>query len=221
MCGRITSLLSPEVLAVTFGVPAPADVKPRYNIAPTHRIPVVRENSANERYLCTVRWGQVSSWANDLSIGTGAINTRMENLAEKPGFSCASGHCRCIIPANGFYMWQRTETRKLPWYISRKDGGPLAFAGLLEQWSTPGGVEIETCTIITIAADNMLRRLCDRMPAILDPQDFPLWLASSPTSSRRLCSLLRSPSSEKLAAHAVRPLVNNPAIDTAACIEPA
>lgn len=220
MCGRITSLLSAELLSVTFGVPAPEAVMSRYNIAPTHHIPVIRENSDCGRCLGAVRWGQVPSWANDLSIGTGLINTKMENLTEKQGFSGASGLCRCIVPANGFYVWLHTGDRKQPWYVTRKDGAPMAFAGLLEQWSTPGGNEIETCTIITVAANELLRHLHDRMPAILESHDFPLWLASSPLPSSRLISMLRSPPSDVLTTYPVSTLVNNPACDGPDCIEP-
>lgn len=221
VCGRITSLLSAELLSVTFGVPEPEVVKPRYNIAPTHLIPVIRENYDNERCLCAVRWGQVSSWANDLSIGTDLINTKRENLTEKQSFCDASTHCRCIIPANGFYVWFTTDDRKQPWYVTRKDGAPMAFAGLLEQWCTPGGNQIETCTIITVAANELFRHLHDRMPAILESQDFPLWLESTPVSSSRLISILKTPSPDVLITYPVSTLVNNPACDGADCIEPA
>lgn len=219
MCGRFTSLLSAELLAATFGVPAPAEVVPRYNIAPTQQVPVIREHPDHGLYLSAVRWGQVPSWANDLSIGNSLINTLAENFVAKPVFKHAFRSHRCIIPASGFYVWQDTGGKKQPWYITRKDGDPLALAGLLEQWKSPGGREVETCTIITVAANAAIRHLHDRMPAILELKDFPLWLIPSPMSSASLRSILMPLPPGALDVYSVRSLVNNPACDSVDCIE--
>lgn len=218
MCGRFTSMISSELLSITFGVQVPDTSRPRYNIAPTQNIPVVREINDGGRYLSTVRWGQTPSWANDLAIGTSQINTTAEMLTIQASSGCQSNHCRCIIPANGFYIWQHEGFCRQPWYVKRKDSAYMAFAGLLKRWKTPGGNEIDTCTIITIIANDLIRQIHDRMPATIAIDDLSLWLSCSQISSEVYRSILKSEPSETLDIYTVGPQVNRPACDTDDCI---
>lgn len=202
-----------------FGVQSTTAIGPRYNIAPTQQIPVIREDPDRGRYLSAVRWGQTTSWANDLSIGSSLINTLVEDLAKKTTFSCPSAYGRCLIPANGFYIWDISSHNKQPWYVTRKDGSPMALAGLLQQWKTPGGKVIETCTIITTAAIGLIRPIHERMPATVSSENFQLWLAPSPLPAVDFQSILRTEPPEMLEFYSVSSLVNRPACDSADCIK--
>lgn len=218
MCGRFTSLLFPELLSVTFGVAVPQSCRPRYNIAPTQQIPVIREERDEVRRLSFVRWGQSPSWANDLGIGSNQINTAAETLTGDSDWNCLSNNCRCLIPANGFYIWQDGEDRKQPWYVTRKDGAHMALAGLLSRWRTPGGNEIDTCSVITTAANGLIRPIHDRMPATISSEDFSLWLSASRLTPADYRALLKSEPSDTLDIYSVGSQVNQPAFDTNACI---
>lgn len=218
MCGRFTSLLSPELLSDLFDVPAPASIEPRYNIAPTQRVPIIREDPDQGRYLTDVRWGRTPSWANDLSIGSSQVNTRLEDMADESAFGCQSTNSRCIIPANGFYIWELADTSRQPWYVTHRDGTPMALAGLLQQWKTPGGAQLEICTIITTAAISLIRPIHDRMPATVSPEDFQRWLAPSPLSAAELHSILGEQPSETVQLFPVCSLVNRPACNSPDCI---
>lgn len=171
MCGRFTSLLSPELLEHLFGVQAPQDYPPRYNIAPTQHIWIIRETTSNGRYLSMARWGLVPHWAKDLSIGNRMINTRCETVHEKPAFRQAIRARRCIIPASGFFEWAATPEGKSPHYVTMRDGSPLAFAGIWDSWKTPEGETLETCAILTTTANSLIAKLHDRMPVILHPTE--------------------------------------------------
>lgn len=184
MCGRYTSTTPAEVLASAFAVDEVAveALEPRWNVAPTLDVPVVAVRSSGRRVLGTMRWGLVPSWATDPSIGSRMINARAEGLAERAAFRAALGRRRCIVPADAFYEWQAVPGRgKLPWAIRRRDGAPMAFAGLWEVWHGPGGAApLRTCTIITTTANGVLAPLHTRMPVVLDPADWARWLMPAP-----------------------------------------
>ncbi|MCW5729223.1 MAG: SOS response-associated peptidase [Alphaproteobacteria bacterium] len=218
MCGRYSITTPVEALARLFGFPERPNLAPRYNLAPTQIAPVVRE-SEDGRHLALLRWGLVPFWAKDADIGARMINARAETLAEKPAFRDAFRKRRCILPADGFYEWQAAEGRKRPHLIRRRDGRPLAFAGLWESWRGAGAEPLETFTIVTTDANETLRPIHERMPAILEEADFGLWLAAT-SDAARLRALLRPAGKDILEAIEVSTRVNNVRNDDAACAAP-
>jgi putative SOS response-associated peptidase YedK len=179
MCGRFALYSNPETIARRFGVKMhmPPDIHPRYNIVPTHPIPIVRQEGETRR-VTLVRWGLIPHWAKDMKIGYSTINARAETVADKPAFRNAFWHRHCLIPADGFYEWQVIpgSKNKQPWFIALKDRETMAFAGLWEVWQNPEGVSIESCTIIVTTANEIMRPIHDRMPVILAPGDWDAWL---------------------------------------------
>ncbi len=210
MCGRYAQFTSPEDLAELFGATLDiADVSPRYNAAPMQWLPVIRQRPSGERVLQTLRWGLLPSWAKDETIANRLINARAETLAEKPSFRSAYRKRRCIVPADGFYEWAKRPDGKQPYYIHASDGSILAFAGLWERWTrTDDGDVIDSFTIVTTAANDRMRALHDRMPAILAPEDLARWLepASEPDA---LGDLLGPCPDTRLALHPVTRAVGN------------
>lgn len=205
-------------IARQFGVTGPVKLDPRYNIAPTQPVAAIRSNTEGLRSLDMLRWGLVPHWAKDLSIGNRLINARAETVAEKPTFRQAFSRRRCLILASGFYEWGQTENGKFPFFMSPPDGHCLAFAGLWEQWRGGGDGEIESCVIITTAANTTLSRVHHRMPAILSEEAQKLWLNAEASSGDRL-ELLRSAPENELEIRQVRQTVHNPRNDGAELIE--
>jgi putative SOS response-associated peptidase YedK len=192
MCGRYTLRASPRQTALTFQLDSVHDLRPRYNIAPTQRAPVVRSAADGRRELVELRWGLIPSWASDASIGNRMINARNETAAEKPAFRAAIRQRRCLIPADGFYEWQKHGRHKQPIFIHRSDDAPFAFAGLWERW-TDAQQALETFTILTTAANEHLRPLHERMPIILRPEKYAAWLDTANTDPPAIDSLLIDP----------------------------
>jgi putative SOS response-associated peptidase YedK len=223
MCGRFTLYSSPVVLAREFELGALPLLFPRYNIAPTQPIALVRrsvETGAHEWALA--RWGLVPSWADDVKIGQRMINARSETVADKPSFRSAFRRRRCLIPADGYYEWQQPAaggSGKRPFYIRRVDQRPLAIAGLWESWQAPDGTPLETCTLLTTAANDRLRTIHDRMPVFLDEPSRHLWLDPE-TPSPALIQLLHPAADELFATLEVSSRVNNPRHESPDCIEP-
>jgi len=160
MCGRYAQRTDPKKLAKEFKVPDVPDVKPRYNIAPTQDILAVYE-AADGREMKFYKWGLVPSWAKDKSMGARLINARSETITEKPSFREAFKKRRCIIPADGFYEWKRTEGKKQPFFFQMQDERPFGFAGLWERWEGADGEVIHSCTILTTEANEVLRPIHD------------------------------------------------------------
>ena len=181
MCGRFAFYSPAEAAAALFQFEPGLPTEPRYNIAPTQLIPVVRPAREGGRELVMLRWGLVPFWAKDPSIGNRMINARAETLAEKPAYRHAFGKRRCLILADGFYEW-RTEGRgKTPYFISLDGGEPFAFAGLWESWTDrSSGESLQTAVIVTTAASAFLAELHDRMPVVLQPDTAGDWLAGEP-----------------------------------------
>ena len=178
MCGRFLLHAPVEVLQRAFGFAERPNLQPRYNIAPTQTVAIVRrKDDGGGRELALVRWGLIPSWAKDASIGGRLINARAETVAEKPAFRGAFRRRRALVPADGFYEWRKREgdRPKQPLLIRRRDGQPFALAGLWEHWRGPEG-EVQTCTIVTTAANVVLAPIHDRMPVILDPASYDRWL---------------------------------------------
>jgi putative SOS response-associated peptidase YedK len=181
MCGRFVSVSSPALIAERFGVDEVAleSHEADYNVTPRAEIYVVRERSDHRRQLGLLRWGLVPSWAKDVKIGDRMINARAETVAEKPSYRSALLKHRCIIPADGFYEWKRTSGAKQPMFIHRRDGEPLAFAGLWAAWhdpTKPEGEWLRTCTIITTKANAAVEQIHDRMPVVLPEAAWDRWL---------------------------------------------
>jgi putative SOS response-associated peptidase YedK len=177
MCGRYLLATPAGDLANWFGFDGGPALEARYNIAPSQPIPVVRLAADNHKRECVlVRWGLIPSWAKDTSISAHTINARAETLSEKPAFRNAFRRRRCLVPADGFYEWLKSGKAKLPHAIRPKDGHPLAFAGLWDHWQGPGGEEIDSATIVTTQANDLLRPLHERMPVILPRELYGAWL---------------------------------------------
>ncbi len=220
MCGRFTLTVSARVLAKVFDAPEIADIEPRYNIAPTQMVVIVRAAEGGGREMNTVRWGLIPSWAKEAKIGARLINARGETAASKPSFRAAVKSRRCLIPADGFYEWMKTGAAKQPYLIRFTDHRLFAFAGLWERWRPADGEPIESCTIITTTPNDLVSEIHDRMPVILSPSSYTEWLAPNQPNPSRLEQLLIPFPPDDMEAFAVSTRVNKPVNDDAECIAP-
>ncbi|CAG0965500.1 SOS response-associated protein YedK [Myxococcaceae bacterium] len=218
MCGRYTLGARPERIAATFGLDEILEFSPRFNIAPTQHAPVIVVSSGR-RKLELRRFGLVPFFAKDASIGSRLINARSESVAEKPAFRSAFRKHRCLVPADGFYEWKPEGRRKQPYWMHRSDGAPFAMAGLCERWHPDREDEIRSFAILTTAANALVRRIHDRMPAILAPEDLGRWLDPG-TPIDELRDLLAPAPESGFVARPVATLVNGAAFDDPRCIEP-
>jgi len=218
MCGRFTLSQSAEAIASTFQLSTVPELAPRYNIAPTQPIATILLEG-DRRQFQMLRWGLIPSWAKDASMGAKLINARAETVAEKPAFRSAFRRRRCLVVADGFYEWQPQKGKKQPFYFRLQDGQPFAFAGLWETWQAPDGEKIDSCTLLTTAANSLLRSVHDRMPVILKPEDYNQWLDPQIQKPEQLQPLLQPYSSEAMVAYPVSTNVNNPSNDLPECIE--
>lgn len=223
MCGRFTLRKDSDALAGHFEVEDAHPIPPRYNIAPSQQIPVVRINPATGRHeMVMQRWGLDPPWAKGNGPDKLLINARAETLASRPAFRSAFLHRRCLIPADGFYEWQKLEKSKQPWFIRMKSDALFAFAGLWEPASESAEAPIPACTIITTPPLPMHSRIHDRMPAILQPNDYGVWLDAQISAPALLSPLLQANrafrSGEELEMYRVRAPVNRAENDTPDCI---
>ena len=217
MCGRTTLTITAEDLRRTFGYTPPAGYRPRYNIAPTQNLLALRDDREG-RGLVELRWGLIPFWADDPAIGNRLINARAETVGTTPAFRDAFERRRCLIIVDGFYEWQRGPGGKRPFRIHRSDGSAFTLAGLWDRWRR-GEQVVESCTIVTCPANDLVRPLHDRMPVILPSERWEEWLGTG-TPYEDLVALLRPYAGDDLAAYEVSTLVNDPANDREACIEP-
>jgi len=219
MCGRFTLFDSVSILSKEFGVPISFDLAPRYNIAPSQPTLAVRVFPENgKREFAWLRWGLIPHWVQDSSIGNRMINARAETVDEKPAFRDAFRQRRCLIPASGFYEWKKGERRKQPYYIRGKDGHLFAFAGLWDRWVASDGQPVESCTLITTDANDLVVQLHDRMPVILPSTVYDLWLDPGNSDRDRLLPLLHPHPDEEMEAYPVGFFVNDPKTDDRRCI---
>lgn len=219
MCGRFT-LRAPAVRVKSeFGLEEVPSLEARYNIAPTQSVLAVRQ-IADEREAVMLKWGLIPSWAKDSSIGAKLINARSETVGEKPSFREAFKRRRCIIPADGFYEWQRTGGRKQPYYFSLKDGHMFGFAGLWEKWRTPDGESLETCSILTTEANEVLSTVHDRMPVILHTESYELWLDDDARKQDLRRELLRPYPASGMTVYPVSTSINSPQHQGAELVKP-
>lgn len=221
MCGRYTVSTPGDVIAEVFGLAATPDLPPRYNVAPTQSVPVVRRSSHGApRELAMVRWGLVPRWAKDPEIGNRLINARAETVAEKPAFKSSFRRQRCLAVADGFYEWKPEGKRKQPWYFRRRDGAPFAIAALWARWPEPAGGDLDSCALLTTAANALLAPVHERMPVILAAADFDLWLDPEANDLDALQGLLVAADPAPMEGFAVSLVVNNPAHDRPECVVP-
>jgi putative SOS response-associated peptidase YedK len=219
MCGRYTLRKPATEIAEEFDLPEVPVLMPRFNVAPTQNVAVVRlEPDQRVRGLDTLRWGLIPSWADDPSIGNRMINARAETVAEKPAFRHALKAKRCLVVADGFFEWQKIDGRKQPFYIKMRDDHPFAFAGLWERW-TRGDVPIESCTIITTGANELMQPIHDRMPVVIPKSAYDIWLDLTIKDHERLQPLLAPYPSDEMVAYTVSTLVNSPKNDVEACVQ--
>lgn len=216
MCGRFTLAIAPEELAEQFQLTEVPDFPPRYNIAPSQPIAAILKTSDRpERHFQLLRWGLIPAWSKDPAIGNRLINARGESVATKPSFRSAFKRRRCLIAASGFYEWQKLNRGKQPYFIRLRDQPLFAFAGLWETWQ-----DIATATIITTTANPDLEPIHDRMPVILQPQDYDQWLDPDFQNLDQLQSLLQPLPDSTIESYPVSSQVNTPSHDSADCMAP-
>jgi len=222
MCGRFTLTVDADSIQTYFPwlEHVPVQIAPRYNIAPTQPIAVVPNDGKNavDHFV----WGLIPFWAKDPSIGSKMINARGETLAEKNSFKNPFKRRRCLILADGFYEWTKVEGQKAkqPYLIQLEDKSVFAFAGLWEEWNSPEGSQLRSATIITTDPNPLVARLHNRMPVILHPEDYELWLSTEEQPPERLQPLLTAYPAEEMIAYPVSTAVNSPGNDSPELIQP-
>jgi putative SOS response-associated peptidase YedK len=219
MCGRFTLYDSTEVLSKEFGAPIRLDLAPRYNIAPSQEVAVVRSRPDGEREFALLRWGLIPSWAKDPSIGARMINARVETAPEKPAFRNAFRHRRCLVPMSGFYEWRKEGKAKHPYHVSLREKNVMAIAGLWDRWAGAEDAPIESCTLLTTDANDVIAPLHERMPVIVAPENYELWLNPSGQDPAALRALLAPYPPDKMIARPVSRRVNDPSVDNASLLE--
>lgn len=218
MCGRFVREITIPEVASEYCLDRPCfDLKPSYNIAPSSNVAIIIDDG--RKRLIQSRWGLVPFWAGDLSSGLKMINARAETLAEKPTFKKAFMDHRCLVVASGFYEWRKEDKVKIPVYAHLKTRPHFCFAGLYNFWNSPEGESICTCTIVTVEANDILRPVHDRMPAILQKRSEALWVGQG-TDSEELHNMLKPYPSEEMELYDVSRIVNSPKNDTAENIAP-
>jgi putative SOS response-associated peptidase YedK len=218
MCGRYELHTHPAALALAFGLPFPPEIHPRYNIAPSQNVPVLRNNAEGQRELAQMRWGLVPRWAKDPSIGARMINARGETVASKSAFKTPFERHRCLLPADGFYEWKVLPGgRKQPMRVAMKSGMPFALAGLSERWLSSAGEVVDSCTIVTTEANSLLRPVHERMPVIVPASDYDRWLANNGEPPH---DLIAAYPADLMLVHPVSTRVNAVRNDDARLIEP-
>ncbi|MFN0262688.1 SOS response-associated peptidase [Tepidamorphus sp. 3E244] len=223
MCGRYLLRTSPEEVRDTFGYAAQPNFPPRYNIAPTQPIPIVREDAGDRASpeFALVRWGLLPPWVKDIKDFPTLINARSEEAANKPAFRTAMRRRRCLIPADGFYEWQKAENgKKQPYLIQRPDAQVFAFAGLWETWMDAQGNELESAAILTTAANETLTPLHHRMPVVIEKEDRARWLHCDETSGDDISDLLKAAPEDYFRAFPVSTRVNSVANDDESLVVP-
>ena len=220
MCGRYAITTAPEAIRRLFGYVEQPNFPPRYNVAPTQPIPIVRMADGKRQYAL-MRWGLIPSWAKDPRSFSLLINARGESVLDKPAFRNAMKRRRCLIPADGFFEWKNEGKFRRPFYIRPKSQQPMALAGLWETWTGPNGEEMDTAVIVTTQANRMLSALHDRMPVVVPPEAFDFWLDCDNVDATSATALMTPAPDNALEMHEVSAAVNKAANDTPELIEPA
>lgn len=219
MCGRYAITSPPEAIKALFRYGEQPNFPPRHNVAPTQPVPVVRL-AGGVRAFALLRWGLIPAWVKDPRGFSLLVNARGESVCDKPAFRNAMKRRRCLLPADGFFEWQATGGPKRPFFIRKRGGGPLAFAGLWEAWMGPNGEELETVCIVTTRANPTLRPIHDRMPVIVPPEAFDLWLDADHVDALTASALIAPAPDGLLEAYEVSTAVNRTANDTPDLLAP-
>jgi len=222
MCGRYVIKSPPAAIRALFGYGEQPNFPPRYNVAPTQPIPLVRIVEG-KRTFALMRWGFIPAWVTDPKAFSLVINARGESVLEKPAFRNAMRRRRCLMPADGFYEWKAGAAGepKRPYFVRAKSGGPLAFAGLWETWSGPNGEELDTAAIVTTRANRTISSIHERMPVIVAPDAFDLWLNCTDVEAATAAALIAPAPENLLGCYEVSPAVNRVANDSEVLIAPA
>ena len=221
MCGRFTLHAPAAQIRESFNLPDLPDreLKPRYNIAPSQDVAIIRDTGTG-REMVMARWGLIPCWSKESSTKYSTINARTESVAEKPTYRTSFKRRRCLIPADGFYEWKQDAGNKVPHHIRMKDGKVFAFAGLWDHWEGEDA-SIESCTIIVMPANAVMKPIHERMPAIIAAEDYDGWLDSGVTDKQEIMQYLDSAPSTQLTAYPVSTLVNSAKNNDEGCIRPA
>jgi putative SOS response-associated peptidase YedK len=219
MCGRYVITSPPDAIRALFGYDERPNFPPRYNVAPTQPIPTVRL-ADGKRTFVLMRWGFIPAWVDDPKTLSLLINARGESVLDKPAFRNAMRRRRCLLPADGFYDWRAGEPKR-PYFVRAKSGAPLAFAGLWETWTGPNGEEVDTAAIVTTRSTRALAAIHERMPVIVAPEAFALWLDCAEVDATTAAALIAPAPEALLECYEVSPAVNRVANDSAALIAPA
>ena len=222
MCGRYRLSRRKQIIEEYFGsAPWDDDWNPRYNIAPTQQVPVIRQHPKEPvRQISTMRWGLVPHWAKDPSGAANTINARSENAAMKPAFRDPMRFRRCLIPADGFYEWKRTANSRQPYCFEVSDGELFAFAGLWDGWKNGDGEWIKTCTILTTTPNALTSTVHDRMPVILSRDSYDIWLDPGMTDVQVISELLKPYDHNAMRSYPVSTRVNRVENDDQECSRP-
>jgi putative SOS response-associated peptidase YedK len=221
MCGRFTLHTPESRLREAFNLEksAPLGLKPRYNITPSQLVPIIRGTETG-REMVMARWGLVPHWSKESRTRYSTINARIESVAEKPAYRTPFKRRRCLIPADGFYEWKVLEGKKTPHHIRMRDGDVFALAGLWDRWEGEGE-SLESCSVIVMPANDIMKPLHERMPSIVDPAHQDLWLDPGVTDTTEIMTCLNSAPSDQLLTYPVSTWVNSPKHDDERCMEPA
>jgi putative SOS response-associated peptidase YedK len=217
MCGRASLTSSPEELVAEFGLSAAPALSPRYNIAPSEPLLAVRAGPGGARTTSFLRWGLVRPGSEDAKA---PINLRLESAA-RGAMKRTLSERRCIVPLTGFYEWRRTGKARQPFNVRRKDGKVFGVAGLWERLEAPGLEPLETCLVLTTAANDVVKPIHDRMPVILDPASYANWLDPSPREGSAVLQSVRQLPEELFESYTVSPMVNRAGVEDPRCVEPA
>jgi putative SOS response-associated peptidase YedK len=222
MCGRYRLSRRKQLVEEYFDTASDEpEWTPRYNIAPTQPVAVIRQNPTQpQRELSLMRWGLIPSWAKDASIAAQMINARSETAATKPAFRDPLTNRRCLVPADGFYEWVRTGKTKQPYCFEVNDGALFAFAGLWDHWKDPSGQWIKSCSILTTTPNAVTSSVHDRMPVILDPDCYDLWLDPGMHDLRVVSDMLKPYDARMMRSYPVSSRVNSVVNDDAECSTP-
>lgn len=218
MCGRYALYGSKTKIKEHFGTANALDLVPHYNITPTQIVPVVQINEAGQRVFRLARWGLIPSWVKDSSEIQHPINAKVETAAIKPMFRHAFRSSRVLVPAAAFYEWQAGADGKQPWLIHLKDEEPMGLGGLLEHWHGPDG-EVMTFSILTTEPNPPMATIHNRMPVIIQPEDYTAWLDPELTDVTRIQAMAKPYPERLMEAYRISHKVNNPLHDSADLVE--
>jgi putative SOS response-associated peptidase YedK len=220
MCGRYLITSTPEAMRQLFAYLEQPNFPPRYNVAPTQPIPIVRLFEGRRQFVL-VRWGLIPAWVKDPKTFSLVLQARSDTVLDKPSFKNAMKYRRCLIPADGFYEWNEDTTPRRPYVVRPTHGGPVAFAGLWESWMGPNGEELETAAVITTDANKTLHPIHFRMPAVIPPEAFDMWLDCRAVDAETAAAMLVPAPEDLFEAYEISPAVNRVANDYPGLLEPA